>query len=201
MKKLLAAAALSLAFSGLAQAATLTYTGTNTVTLNNFDLTATTGLSNGTSVFHEKFAGQGLVLNGPSRLTLTYLGSEAGHTNVFRMPTPTDVFRTGVTAVGASVQTGPVASGVLSFSFFDLVACLGIKNGQGNYFPINSIGVFMESATSALVLFNDLGHDRDFDDMAVRIQVSPVPVPAALPLLLTGLGGLGYFARRRRAKS
>jgi hypothetical protein len=29
--------------------------------------------------------------------------------------------------------------------------------------------------------------------------VAPVPVPAALPLLVSGLGALGFFARRRRA--
>jgi hypothetical protein len=31
-----------------------------------------------------------------------------------------------------------------------------------------------------------------FDD------VTPVPVPAALPLLLAGVGGLGLMARRKR---
>jgi hypothetical protein len=30
-------------------------------------------------------------------------------------------------------------------------------------------------------------------------EISPVPVPAALPLLLAGLGGLAFFGRRRKA--
>ena len=32
----------------------------------------------------------------------------------------------------------------------------------------------------------------------LQADVSPVPVPAALPLFATGLAGLGYIARRRR---
>lgn len=50
-------------------------------------------------------------------------------------------------------------------------------------------------------MFNDGGGDRDYDDMVVRMEVSPVPVPAALPLLASALGGLGFFARRRQAKT
>ncbi|MBN9669823.1 VPLPA-CTERM sorting domain-containing protein [Labrenzia aggregata] len=34
--------------------------------------------------------------------------------------------------------------------------------------------------------------------MVVRIDVTAVPVPAALPLLVGGLGVLGFVARRRK---
>jgi hypothetical protein len=201
MKRLLATVVLLAGFSGLAQAATLSYTGTTTHTLTGFDLSAATGLTNGTKIFREKNAGDGLYLSGPAKITLTYLGKEAGHTNVFRMPSTTDIFKTNTNAVGAQTTLTSVAGGLLNFSFFDLIACLGIKNGQGSWDHLNSIGVFMESAKSALVMFNDLGNDKDYDDMVVRVQVSPVPVPAALPLFATALGGLGWFARRRKSQA
>ena len=41
--------------------------------------------------------------------------------------------------------------------------------------------------------------DRDFDDFALRIDIAPVPLPAAGFLLLAGLGAMGAVARRRKA--
>jgi hypothetical protein len=200
MKRFLIAAAVLTGLSGYAQAASLSYSGTATHTLTGYDLSATTGVSNGTKIFREKNSGDGLYLNGTSNITLTYLGSEAGHTNIFRMPSPIEVFRNKTTPLWSQTTITNVSAGLLKFSFFDLIACLGINNGQGNHDHKNSIGVFMESAKSALVMFNDLGGDKDYDDMVVRVQVSPVPVPAALPLLVTALGGLGFMAKRRKAK-
>jgi len=41
--------------------------------------------------------------------------------------------------------------------------------------------------------------DFDYNDMVVEVRfVHPVPLPAALPLLLSGLFGLGFVRSRRR---
>ncbi len=198
MKRFIASLLFTCAIAGSVQAATLSYAGTTTTTLAGFDLTSTTGLTNGTTIFRERFAGDGLYLSGPSNLTLTYLGKEAGDTDVFRMPGATEIFRNSTTIVGTQKVLTNVAGGLLDFSFKDLFAALLVQNGCGASGLIGSIGVFMESATSALVFFNDAGNDRDYDDMAVRVQVSPVPLPAALPLFAAAVGGAGFISRRRR---
>ncbi len=201
MKHLLATAVLLSGLSGFAQAATLSYVGTSTHTLTGYDLTATTGLSNGTNIFKMRKEGDGVFLIGNADIKLTYLGKEAGNTNVFRMPTPTNAFNTSLNSVGDIHTLTNVNAGLLKFSFFDFIACLGIKNGEGKNSHTGALGVFVESARSVLLMFNDGGGDRDYDDMVVRMEVSPVPVPAALPLLASALGGLGFMARRRKAKA
>lgn len=44
----------------------------------------------------------------------------------------------------------------------------------------------------------NFGHDSGAIDN-LRFEVSQVPVPASLPLLLVGVGALGFVARRRKA--
>ena len=41
--------------------------------------------------------------------------------------------------------------------------------------------------------------NRNGSNFDLRVETSPVPVPAALPLLASGLLGMGYLARRRKA--
>lgn len=114
MKHILATAAFLASFSGLAAAATLSYHGTTTHTLFGFDLTATTGLADGSSIFKMRREGDGLYLNGNSDIRLTYLGKEAGNTNVFRMPTPLNQFNTSIDAVGSTRLLAHVTGGLLS---------------------------------------------------------------------------------------
>ena len=56
---------------------------------------------------------------------------------------------------------------------------------------------------TVIAFFEDIyqGGDLDFDDMVVKIEASPVPIPAALPRFAGGLAGLGVLARRKRRKS
>jgi hypothetical protein len=65
------------------------------------------------------------------------------------------------------------------------------------------------SNQTAYAFFDDsgAGPDKDYDDMVVRIDfvvtppVTPVPLPAALPLFASGLGAMGLFTWRRRRKA
>jgi hypothetical protein len=53
----------------------------------------------------------------------------------------------------------------------------------------------------AILAYEDLlSGDNDFQDFVVLVRgVAPIPIPAAGLLMLSGLGGLALFARRRRA--
>jgi len=47
----------------------------------------------------------------------------------------------------------------------------------------------------------DDGDGFGLDDVRIGSSVAPVPVPATLPLLMAGIGGLGWAARRRKKAS
>ncbi len=52
------------------------------------------------------------------------------------------------------------------------------------------------------VYFNDGNVDDNHDDMGVRMSATPVPVPAALPIIgaaLAGFGFAGWRSKRRTA--
>jgi hypothetical protein len=55
----------------------------------------------------------------------------------------------------------------------------------GNWEPVN----FMAS-----------GQDLNYADMTFVTTVSPVPLPAALPLFVSGLGVMEWMAKRRKRK-
>lgn len=146
-------------------------------------------------------------------LEITYLGSEAGHNNRFTVgdfslttgsnPTPfTNSYH---------VDVGP---GNLNFSFKDLVAGSGVSSGgllsnsrQNAYFVFDSSQFefwpgddMTNTRTFQFILgFNDGGRDKDFDDMVIGLNLTPVPEPGTYALMLAGLAAVGFVAKRRRA--
>jgi hypothetical protein len=53
--------------------------------------------------------------------------------------------------------------------------------------------------SSYLLGYNDsFRGDADFDDIVVRVSVSPIPEPSTYALMLAGLAAVGFVARRRR---
>jgi hypothetical protein len=146
------------------------------------------------------------LVGGSATLKYTFLGKEAGFVNTLSSFGAPGGNILNTAAVGSAV-TDNASPGLLKFSFSDNNGG-SIING-GAFTPFTSMAVYiLAGAQSAYLLFNDSAQvDADFDDMIVKVAItgngtlSTVPLPAALPLLLTAFAGLGGVAgmRRRRA--
>ncbi|MFO1208866.1 MAG: VPLPA-CTERM sorting domain-containing protein [Amaricoccus sp.] len=179
----------------LAQAASFTFAGGSGYALpGNFDpFPSVAGLGVGSIVQADATLG----LTGPGRVTFTFLGSEAGYDNQFDFagsPIFTNHF-------GAHDPVERIAgAGPVDFAFSTISPSRLVANGASGTSPYGSIALFKLSDTSVYALFNDGARvDADYDDMAVRMDVAPVPLPAAAWLILAGLGGLALVKRRATA--
>ena len=199
--------------TGTSNAASLSLSGTTTnQVLSGYNPNGVTGVSNGTTV-SRLLPSNGLLpsgelyLNNLSDITFTYLGTEAGHKNYFNF-NGSPIFDNKTWSVGSSYTVNNVGPGRLAFSFLDSNTGMSVANGLVGASLYKSIALIMESGGSWLALFNDdCSCDADFDDMVVRIsavalpnKINPVPIPAALPLLASGLGALGFIGWRRKRK-
>ena len=192
----IAALALTVGFGAVtpASAVTFTLTGGTPYTLpHNFNPNpGAPGLSKGDTVHQNATLG----LSAPGRVTVTYGGAEAGYTNSFLLD-GVKLFdnKTG----GAPVGPVNLGAGTVPFAFSTKNPSGSFANGasQGVY---GSLAFFKLSDTSVYALFNDSSKsDMDYDDMWVKMDVAPVPLPAATWLLLGGIGGLGAASRKRWA--
>lgn len=194
---------IGIAFTGLSGAATLSTTGGTESTLKALPGTFNPKWLTPVSQFRTNFdfktmlQGATLWLDTQAQVTFTLVGFEAGFNNTFvagagRLTNRTD----GESNLGDSLSFTQLASGALDFGF--------LSNGAGSLLSNGSsrTGVLLsDDLRSALVLFNDFGADGDFDDMVVRVSISPVPEPEMAALLLAGLGMVAAVARRRGRKS
>ena len=161
-----------------------------------------------------------LKLSSTSIVTFTYLGKEAGWTNSFQIDTGagyTPIASTAGKPTGVSIT--PIGSytfsaGVIPFLFLTTAGGTGMaENGGaavGGFASQSSIFLtFLDAAgkpTTASsgnvvdVFFDDSGafNDDNHDDMGIRITVTEVPVPAALPIIAAAFAGFGFAGFRSR---
>jgi hypothetical protein len=160
--------------------------------------------------------------DGGTQLTYTYLGDEAGYTNLFVAGGST-LFQNHNTSSPLGFETpggtkgGPtsVASGLLSFLFRSVTP--GNKDAV-NGGPIDAQVKLAFAKISDILVYaflEDIANgDKDFDDMVIKIELSqrdpgprvdPTPLPGAAWLfssaLATGVGFSAWRRKRRRAAS
>ncbi len=141
-------------------------------------------------------------------LTATFLGFEAIDTDTFTFTLSSGTL-SNKGALNATIS-GPVAAGLLNFSFADLFQGTSVGNGQnlGDFTSYAVLGSFagavftpftMGGAYDLILGFNDgLRVDADYDDLVVGLKVAAIPEPETFALFLAGLGALGFMHRRRR---
>ena len=186
--------------AGAAQADSLSIVGSSPISFIGYDGQP----ADFTGTYFNGFLGT-LVANGPGTIIFTYLGNESGFSNSFSFLGNTLNESNLVGDVTSAVSIG---TGELVFSFSDNqggsisngmapTPTLGFAILNGNLTPITGpdYGVF-----DYVLGFNDSSNgDADYDDFVVGVKftpISPVPLPASLPLMAVALG-LFTFARSR----
>ena len=176
---------------------------------NNFIDELDTALG-GPPTFADELA---FVLNTRSRLTFTAVAAESGRQNNFtvdRLGTLSEpannLFGEGtdfMTSGGLGSLSGTFEAGSLDSLFRFTSTGFATVGSPGTAF----LGVYLPGGAASgdqfskfFLAFDDGARsDDDHDDFLVRVDVTAIPLPASVLLLLAALGGLGVVSRRRRS--
>ncbi|MGE0623471.1 MAG: PEP-CTERM sorting domain-containing protein [Pseudomonadales bacterium] len=150
--------------------------------------------------------GGNLYLTGPASLTYTYLGKEAGWTNLFLAlgDTSFGLMDTRTSSVGDSFSVTQSAPGLINFSFLVLNTGRFVANGANGLSPLVPnffTQVIGDSIVRLMLDDGGAGPDNDLDDLVVELRATAtsVPEPGTLALLSGGLLALLGIRRRRLA--
>ena len=135
----------------------------------------------------------------------TFLGSESGFKN-FYMDNGTTIVETNAN-LGDTASMYVASAGAIDFGFGTVSPAghASINNGDANTADLGigflkNVWGFKDEAGNLfdfIVGFNDDHPEhRVFDDMVMGVRFVPTPVPAALPLLATGLALFGFSRRK-----
>ena len=210
LRKSLLAAAVLIAISSSASAMVIFTAGPSVAKVGTFNPTDNNGAGATTVTWGSGIVDYGVFsVTQKYNVTYTYLGSEAGYIDHFvEMVTATGSFVNKPIAANTVGDTLTVVDGPgnLKFQFTSLAPPSVVKNGDIFTAASNPSWGVLRNATStvgpfAYILgFNDPGRrDRDFDDMVVGMNLTPIPEPSTYALMLAGLGAVGFLARRRRS--
>jgi len=137
----------------------------------------------------------GLFLSDAAKVTFQFLGREASFLNTFNVGA--NIFTNGTTSPGTEFSVD-LAAGAIPFTFTSLGTGKTAVNNGSIESPL-AFAIAVLDSKSAILLFDDGGAGIDLDDLAVKVTVSQVPLPAAAWLLISAILGMVSFARVRRA--